>query len=225
MRHKTAESLPSLTCPLIVNPSNRPEKSEHGKFLPPFPEIDLLNYDGFHFSHLYWVGIKLAEGRIPDLKSGEVKSAIDHEFCHKDLARTPFSRIGNYETAVFYALIHETFEENEEQIPVPLSHKLSRNELEKQWERVVRFKSAAHLIEEVYAVRSSLRQALEQGFIKDTREFRKQRRQYKRAYGESIRGYGAIYNLFDFVARQIGESAANAIIHNALGTANPQDIF
>jgi hypothetical protein len=53
MSSVSAESLPSLACPLIVNPSNGGRKFEHGIFLPPFPDID-LNWDGCTFSHLHW---------------------------------------------------------------------------------------------------------------------------------------------------------------------------
>ena len=80
------------------------------------------------------------------------------------------------------------------------------------------------LMEEIFAVRSSLLYVLEEGLI-ELNDLPLQIRAYKSGYGKYIRGYAATYDTFDFVARGIGETAPFAIIYTALGTLNPQFAF
>jgi hypothetical protein len=217
--------LPSLAHPLIVSAAQDVENDTSSLHLPPFPWIN-LRWSGFTIPHLRWVGIKVTEREIPNLESSwPVKLAWYHEYYHqRELARPPFSRIRDHETFMLHGLIFETFEKEREQIPVPLSHDLSRNELEKQWNTIVRLNRASCLIEEVYAVRSSLLKVWEEGLITPSLQGYLIIK-YKQQYEEFIPGYAAVYNLCDFVARRIGETGVNALIQHALGTIHPERAF
>jgi hypothetical protein len=232
MSDKTARNQPTLAHPLIVSPA----KGVRGvrkkpRCLPPFPGIDLNNWAGFHVPSLHWIGINVSgkegfettESYFKSKESWQVHLAFDHEFRHAHLGLTPFSRIKTHEDLILYTLIHESVEEGQE-IPVPLRPDLSRNELEKQWGRVVECTQASRLIEEVYAVRSSLLKALAEGLIGGY-SYRSLRDNYRAGYNEFIPGYAAVYDLFDFVAGKIGETAATAIILNVLDTINPVRAF
>ncbi|HZM24624.1 MAG TPA: hypothetical protein VFC02_22945 [Anaerolineales bacterium] len=232
MNHETAESLPSLACPLIANPAEDVENEKTDLItrlrLPPFPAIDFNKWDGFTFPHLNWVGLKLDAALTPDLQAGKdnlpLLLLIHHEACHQLLGLTPFSAIKNYEVAKLYSIIEETFNKTKEQISVPLRYNLSQNEIEKQWRIVVQYKRASQLIEEVYAVQSSLLIAHEIGIIKDD-QLRRLIRKYKRAYGRSIDGFAMTYNAYDFVVGEIGKVAATSMVCSVLTTRNPNIAF
>jgi hypothetical protein len=222
MSRETAESLPSLVCPLFVNPAKAVGKGEKPLHLPPFPEID-LNGEGFTFSHLHWVSIKAPNRERRRFEEWRVLLTVRHELVHKELSLTPFSLFKKHEMLRLYELILTIFEQGE-QIPVPINPDESGNELEKQWEFIVRLHRGSRIIEEVFAIRSSLLYALKKGFIRDklaqgiiTR--------YKEGYGKVMPSFPEAYDAFDFVAGKIGKTAATALIHNVLGTANPLAAF
>jgi hypothetical protein len=91
MIHESPQSLSSLVRPLIVNPGQRVEKDKDSLPLrrPPYPGVDLRNWDGFTISHLHWVGIKLTNASLSE-KLRRIKLAILHEVCHIVLAHTPY---------------------------------------------------------------------------------------------------------------------------------------
>jgi hypothetical protein len=103
---------------------------------------------------------------MTDTQRKRVNVAIEHEFCHKELARTPYSLGIKDENLYLYSLIEEAFEERQEVIPVPVIADESGNKLQKQWDLIVRLGRVTSLVEEVYAVRSSLLLAEEKGYIK-----------------------------------------------------------
>jgi hypothetical protein len=148
--------------------------------------------------------------------------ALFHELAHRGLALRPFSQLKMCEIFIFYSMIFTAFEEGMQQIPVPLSHKLSRNKLEKQWGRIVRLHKASSLIEEALAVQSSLSFAREEGFIKTDQQMRSLIRQSKRAYGKS---FEKSYNAYDCVVRSIGSIAALGMVHSAYRTLKPTAAF
>jgi hypothetical protein len=225
MSDKTTRILPTLAHPLIVNPAQGVGKDKKPPlYLPPFPAID-RNWAGFHLPHLRLVGVNAAERSTPDPLPWQAKLIIDHESRHAFLAQYPFSKVRDHEMLKLYALILTTFEEGQERIPVPLRPYLSRNELEKQWGRVVHIMRQSMLIEEIYAVRSSLLGTRARGLIESEWLLWRLREDYRTGYDEFIYGYAAFYNLFDFVARKIGENAATALVLNALGTINPERTF
>jgi hypothetical protein len=140
---------------------------------------------------------------------------------------------------ILYRLLISTFEEGEEQIPVPLRLDAlrlgeGRNNLERQWNLVARVVRASMLVEEVYAIRSSLIAARAQGWIKDDKLLKVIETHYKQEYGKlmpevnmSTSGctFQDVYEQFDFVAGKIGETAATAMIYNVLETAKPSQTF
>ncbi len=218
----TAQSLPSLACPLIASPANGVGKEEKSLFLPPFSEIDLNKWDGFTFSHLHWVGHNLKKINLEDPQCDE-EIHVRHEFSHKQLAILPFPQLKKYEIFRFYDLILTTFEKGQ-QIRVPLISNKSGNKLRKQWERIVRLKRASELVEEVYAVRSSLLKARERGLISHGL-LKEKTELYKEGYEEFIPEYAKTYEAFDFIASQIGETAAKGMIYHALLTCDPDVAF
>jgi hypothetical protein len=224
MRHDIVGALPSLVLPLLMHPALAVVNDHASIRIPPYPEIDFLQYGGFHVPHLRWIGVRAVELPLPELAAGEVKQSLNHEHRHAELALLPFSRLRNHEGIIFYERIVTTFDEGKDQIPVPLHTDLLRNDLEKQWDRVVRFTRASQVIEEVYAVRSSLLWARDEGLIEPD-DLPGWIADYKNGYGVFIPGYAAVYTLFDFVARNIGETAADGLINTALSTIDPQAAF
>jgi hypothetical protein len=221
MNYKGAERLPTLAHPLIGNPAEEVDENKEPLQLPPFPEIDLKAYDGFTLSHLHWVLIKSAN------PEDWVRLIIRHELNHKHLSLTPFSLLRKHKMFVLYDLILETFKKGkkgQKTISVPLRFNLARNELEKRWAIVVHLCTAVQLVEEVYAVRSSLLDAKDAGVI-DHDDLQPLLSRYKGVYGEYIDGFEKAYNAFDFVAGKIGERAAMGLIHSAFETAIPNVTF
>ena len=215
------KSLPSLACPLIGS-SNRVWKKDKGLFLPPFSEIDLKNWVGFCFPHLHWVGHNLEKTDLED-PQGDEEIHVLHELSHKQLAILPFPQLKKYEIFRFYDLSLTTFEKGQ-RIRVPLIDNKPGNKLRKQWEHIVHLKRASDLVEEIYAVRSSLLKAREKGAISHSKR-NSDTEQYKEGYGEFIPEYAKTYEAFDFIADQIGETAAKSIIYHALLTCDPDVVF
>jgi hypothetical protein len=227
-----ADSLPSLAHPLIL--LSRQGIESNGECPPhrrlPYPEIDPA-WAGFEFSSLPWYGLKdPTEGRRPtedEWRMGEwlLNLTANHEYSHLSLAFTPYSLVIKNVQVWFYTHIRTTFEEQQEQIEVPLDHKKPRNKLEKQLFLAWNFHRASQLVQEVFAVRSSfLNTPIIKGLM--TYDIRGEYlEKSKEAYDDLIPGYKAVYNVFDFVAGKIGETAATALVHNVLGTGNPSLAF
>jgi hypothetical protein len=245
MSDNTAESVPSLAHPLFVNSGQGVGKDENEgenlAHLPPFPDVDLINWQAFAFSHLHWIGMKLIK---PPFSKEEAALRMElgflHENFHDDLTHRPFSQLRLYDTLDFYRLILTTAVEGKEQIDVPLKPDQSGSNLQKRWADLVNLIDQSRLVEEVFAIRSSLLKAKIEGLIGN-----KMRQvlltDYKKAYGnyiplkifDAIAGverqqnlaFPAIYDAFDFVARKLGEAAALGIIFSVFETLYPSTVF
>jgi hypothetical protein len=80
---------------------------------------------------------------------------------------------------------------------------------------------ASEPVEEVFAVRLSLLEALKIGIIEDD-DFRQQLiARYKEKYKKAIPIFPLAYEALDFVAGKIGENAATGMILSVFGTLNP----
>jgi hypothetical protein len=221
MNHESAERLPTLAHPLVFTPRKRVKNDGEGLRCPPFPEID-PTAEGCTFPHLHWIVINANQTRKRRLQ--RVRLAIEHEFCHRLLTFTPFSIFTKHQVLHIFCLILRAFDEKQEQIPVPLSHHLSRNKLEEQWAYIVALTEQSSLVEEVFAVRSSLIEARKRGLIQlwqlggitDI---------YKKEYGEDIDGFEKTYEAFDLIAKKIGKTAIVAMIYSVLGTLHPDEAF
>jgi hypothetical protein len=231
MNHENADSLPSLACPVIRIPVKGVRKDESPLRKPPYPAID-QRWAGFTIPHLHWVGITFTLLTKEGLSEEEfrrvdiaLRIALLHEACHKLLASTPFSRFKQYEMFRLYLMLVEVFEEKKGLVRVPLIRNKSGNELQKQWELIARLGKVSRLIEEVFAVRTSLIEAREHGIIKRDRHLVRIIDHYKKEYGGNIDGFEKTYDAFDFVARKIGKVAALAIINEAFETLNPNLAF
>jgi hypothetical protein len=150
--------------------------------------------------------------------------AIAHESAHKELALTPFSLFIKHEIFELYRLILTTFEEEQEQINVPVTIDVAGNAIQKQLEFIYRLAGRTKLVEEVYAVRSSLLHAQERGLIShgymhDLIKINKEK------YGEIIPEFSIAYDAFDLVARKIGKTAAMCLIHHLFETGYPETAF
>jgi hypothetical protein len=214
--------LPSLAHPLIGNAALGSRNSKSGICRPPFPEID-LSWDGFTLSHLHWIGIK----DTYDEPHWQYGLFIQHELFHNSLGVSPFSQHRKSILYGFSALIDKTFEngiKRRKPIPVPIRYDRGRNDLEKLWKIVVDIHEASELVEEIYAVRSSLKEAEDVGDINPDDQ-RSLIRRYKRAYGRYIEGFKKAYDAFDFMARTIGEDAAKGLIYCAFETLRPNVTF
>lgn len=215
------ESLPSLARPLIVNPATEVVEDENEPLCrPPFPAID-LNWQGFIISHFPWVGIKSTNN------IRRFKINLWHEWFHSELAFTPFLLLKKYKIFNLHNIIHKTYEEGKEQIEVPLDHKKSRNNLEKLWNLIFRMQRESILIEEIYAVRSSLLSARKKGVISPERH-QSLELYYKEKYEKFISGspgFVEVYNAFDFVASKLGEAAASGLVFAVFGKLNPTLAF
>jgi hypothetical protein len=197
-------------------------KDEKPLRLPPFPDID-LNWEGFMFSHLHWIGVKVTNASL-DEEIWRVKQVLHHEFCHKGLALAPFSQFRQWEMFEFYGLILKTALEGQKQIRIPLKPAISGNKLQKQWAGIVLLFEASRLVEEVIAVYASLLKSLKEGLISNSerREFAKD---YKEKYERYIPSFSTAYNAFDLVANKIGESAATAMMYSVFETPGPSTAF
>jgi hypothetical protein len=223
--------LPSLAHPIITIPRRGVKNDKNSLRCPPFPDIN-RNADGFTFSHLPWLGIKMANGAQMTAREHRRSQVVTlHEVAHYHLAKTPFSVFINIELFKLHSLIFRTFyptlREEQQQIPVPLLADLLRNEMEKQWSDVVLLHRASSLVEEVFAVRSSLRKAREQGIIKSDKQLEALVDAYKKQYeeDENIDGFRQAYETFDVIACKIGEDAATAMILSVLETLSPATAF
>src|SRR5688500_10422348 len=168
--------LPSLACPLIVNPAEGVDNNKVSvPRRPPFPEIDLITWDGFTMHHLRWIGVKtpnhlpLDDQAISDLimsqgpSSYRINLAIRHELCHHRLGLTPFSLVMKFTimrlyTEIYHRIMSISLKDGrgQECIEVPLTLYLFGNELQKQWAWLVRLHKASEPVQEIYAVQSSL---------------------------------------------------------------------
>jgi hypothetical protein len=125
---------------------------------------------------------------------------------------------------LLYTLIHKAFREEREQIRVPLKRNEPGNELRELWELIARFKERSRLVEEVFAVRSSLLKATQLDIIEDELA-QELTTSYKDKYEKYVHSFRMVYEEFDFIAGRLGETAANAMIFNAVETASPNEVF
>jgi len=223
MSYEIPGGLPTLAHPLIATPTMDAENDEPGIYLPPYPCIN-LNWKGFSIAHLHWLGLKQTGEQMTDLEHTFLNIHIQHEMCHGMLAYLPFSLVQQVEILQLYDLIAQTFLGRVEQIPVPLSHDLARNEIEKKWAIWSHLYGRSALVQEVFAVCFSLRNARKDGLIsppaRDTLAT-----DYKTAYMKWLPDFPWVYNAFDFVVRHIGETAALMMVLNTFGTSNPSLAF
>jgi hypothetical protein len=191
--------------------------------LPPFPDIDLNNWQGFTVSHLHWVGVNYTA--VPREEEGLLMTQVlDHEFCHKGLGKAPFSQLRQCEIFEIYRLILETVEEGLQQIQIPIKPAKSGNKLQNQWAAIVLLTKRSRLLEEVFAVRTSLLKALENGLI-GRKMLRALIAEYKEKYERYIPSFSLAYNAFDLVAGKIGENATLGMIFNLFERLNPTAAF
>src|SRR5947209_7287806 len=62
------------------------------------------NWDGFTISHLHWVGVRATPQGLTSIAQQRVGLALLHEYCHRELAKMPFSVITKYEMLIFYSM-------------------------------------------------------------------------------------------------------------------------
>jgi hypothetical protein len=217
--------LPTLAHPLLAMPTLDAESDEPGIYRPPYPAIN-LNWDAFSVSHLRWVGFKQTGQQTTAQESVFRHIVAWHELSHDELALMPFSLLKQREMFVLYNLIPKTFSGSEDQIPVPLRDDpdLARNALETEWAKHVHLHWRAGLVQEVFAVRSSLREARRARVI-SAGDLLKLTPEYKKAYMISMPEFPKVYNAFDFIARRIGETAATWMVYESFGTLNPSLAF
>jgi hypothetical protein len=219
MNHTSEGYMPSLAHPLIVNPAQGFENEK--KLQPPFTHID-LSWDGFTLSHLHWVAIKIFKAGLSDEENIQrTQIALLHERYHEYLARTPFSRFKKYKILDLDGIIFDTFTKGQEQIEVPVKTNVAGNEIQKQLALIKYLHEASEPVEEVFAVRSSLLEALKMGVIEDDDFRQKLITRYKEIYEKAIPIFPRAYDALDFVAGKIGENAATGLILSVLGTHHP----
>jgi hypothetical protein len=232
MNYEDLGSPPTLVLPL-VNPNlrvskgkNRPQKPLRQ---PPFPEID-LNWDGFAITHLHLGGFNNSAPR----ERWRIELAMRHEFLgHCFLALSPYLRFIKYEMIELYGLMWEIFKEREERIEVPLSTSNSKNVLIEKLMRLVSLKKRSSLVEEVYAIRSSLFSVQHDTPIVSGREneiiteedLKELTEQYKNAYEKYFPHFSKIYEKYDQLCGKIGEEAATAMVEVVFKTSNPLKTF
>jgi len=150
--------------------------------------------------------------------------ALLHEYCHRDLAHLPFSLLKKYEMLIFYSMILEAVGEKGESIEVPFNAETPRSPLEKQWALVVELQRESELVQEVYAIRSSLENASDEGYLAP-----EQMEEYvsdcKIEYETYIPLFGEIYDAFDLIWRTRGKDKAQTIIFSVLETLHPDQAF
>ena len=127
-----------------------------------------------------------------------------------------------------YSLIYKIFakrpNKGQKLIQVPVIPHTSGNVLQKHFEIIARLQEASMLVEEVYAVRSSLVDALNEHLILHS-EFRDLIEDYKEKYGAYIPEFANTYDMFDFVADKLGKTTTTGLIFSVLGTLNPAKAF
>jgi hypothetical protein len=218
--YETPRRLISLACPIIINPCLEIANDEVGLYEPPFPLINLL-WDGFTISHLHWVGINHTNHE-------RWGYPIRHECCHGCLAVAPFSRLKKRVIFSVYSLIYKTFEKRfnkgRKLIQVPVIPHTSGNTLQKHFNIIALIHDASMLVEEVYAVRSSLVDARNEGLILHE-EVRNSTAAYKEKYGKHMSEFPDAYDRFDIIADKLGKTATQGLIFSVLGTLNPTKAF
>jgi hypothetical protein len=221
MSYDTPKRLPSIAHAVIVTHAYGDESDTPGLFVPPFPEIDLNNWDGFTLSHFPWVGIKAPYAHLSDdERIRRIELILHHELYHRDLAHTAFSLLRKHEMFKLYGIMLTTIEEGRESIEVPLRPDLLRNELEKQWEIVIHLKNVSSLIEEAFAIHSSLLDARRLRLISPTTRL-KLISTARDIYGKEMPEFPVIYDHLDFIAGKIGRTATKFMIYNVMETLNP----
>lgn len=235
MSHETAESLPSLAHPLIVNPLQGDMGDNNGWISLQFPEID-LDWQGFCVPHLHWVGINVANS-----KDWQKEIALRHEFAgHNKLSVNPYMRFIKYQVIEMCNAIRKICEEREERIRVPLAVDQSSDggrELQEDWGNICTFKESSKLIEEIYSIRTSLFSALDEKIISKWRYVRlkdKYKKAYDtyycnsskiKAYDVYYRNFSKIYDAYDRLAGKIGEVASDAMIAAVFSALDPLQAF
>jgi len=235
MNYEGARGLPTLVRPLIINPNQRvgQSKKRFQKPLrqPPFPGID-LNWDGFAITHLHWGGFN----NLAPRERWRIEIAMRHEVLgHCYLACTPYLRYIKYEVMGLYGLMLEILEKRGERIRVPLSvTQISNggNELQEKIRYIGRLKKRSYLVEEVYAVQTSLYSALYDKPIFCSRkdkiteeDYKALTETYKNAYEKYYQRFSSIYEKYDRLVEKIGENAANAMVNLVFETSNPLKAF
>jgi hypothetical protein len=121
--------------------------------------------------------------------------------------------------------MRKTFDAGREKIQVPVILGTEEgNTLQKQFENVAYLFTASLFVEEVFAVRSSLLRATKLGFIAPETQ-QEWAREYKQLYGESMIAFPFFYEIFNFVAKKIGEAATDCLIKSVFETFNPTEAF
>jgi len=235
MSHETIGSLPSLAHPIIVSPLQGTADDNNGRISLQFPEID-LDWEGFSFPHLHWVGINAANS-----KDWQKEIALLHEFGgHNKLSINPYMRFIKYQLIGICEDIRKICEEREERIRVPLAVYQSSNggrELQEDWRSICILKESSKLVEEIYSIRTSLFSALEEKIITKWRYVRLKEK-YKKVYDAYFRGYSKIkaydkyyrnfsktYDAYDRLAGKIGGVASDAMIDAVFGALDPLQAF
>jgi hypothetical protein len=224
MSYTTPNGLLSLAHPIIASFRHGAGQAKSPLYLPPFPEIDLRNWDGFTLSHLHWVGVRATPQGLTAIAQQRAGLALLHEYCHRDLAHMPFSLLKKYEMFIFYSMILKAIEEKGASIEVPLDAETPRNQLEKQWGFIVGLQRASELVEEVYAVRSSLEKARAEGFI-EPKQIKRYILDCKAKYEKYIPLFGGVYDAFDLIWEMLGEDIATTMIFSVLETFKPDLAF
>jgi hypothetical protein len=221
MSYTSPVGLPTFAHPLILHPAGGVENDNVSvSRLLSYPEIN-LRWDGFTVSHLHWVGVKTANQH-----KGRIKLAVRHEFWHHSISHTPFALlIKNYMFGLYRQIQIRVLTEgwSHEYIEVPLKPDGLGDKFQKQLEHLIRLQKASALIEEVFAVRSSLVESQE--IFKNADDWWFTVRAYLDGYEEFIDGYKGAYYLFDFIANKIGEPAAAGLIHTVLETCDAAKAF
>jgi hypothetical protein len=240
MNQTTSRRRPSLAHRIIVTTDND-SKLQEERILSrlPFPELN-PDWDGFTVSPLHWVGIKIPDNEITEeLRERQLKIVTYHELYHRDLGKTAYARLMRMEMLKLYGLIGKCIDDDrQEPILVPFLglDQQSRDELhiksddpwnvqlQKQAAIVLNLTRMSDLVEEIFAIRSSLSDSVKENLIEDA-ERQTMIRNYKRAYRDDIPLFPATYDIFEFVAGKIGITAAAALIYNCFATLNPNIAF
>jgi hypothetical protein len=210
---------PSIFSPTLVGENNK-DRSLLPKL--PFPLID-TSYEGFTASHLHWIGIKVTQ---PEKRDKLIDLAFLHESCHRFLAHMPFSLIKRCQIYSFFSLLLRVLDEGKEMIDVPFTFTQPSTELQMQWAEYDNLMQRSMIVEEVYAVRTSLIKAKKEGVIEDDALLDKIAVHYKQAYKEIVHElFPEDFTAFDLLAKNLGEDAAEALIRKALFTVHPDKTF
>jgi len=145
---------------------------------------------------------------------------------HKHLAAYPYSVVKNDGMFKINALIFLSAQWKQ-QIVVPLTATQSTqlgNVLQKNWFNFDMQMQASILVEEVYAVWTSLKNA-KLNLIKDDRALNVILSRYKKEYGKKQKLFEIVYNAFDLMAKKIGVIPSFILVNNVLGTQSPDYAF